>query len=172
MITTTGVFTTHASAEKALLELRKFGVSEKDLSYLYLHQDGDIKDGQSGEKVSGAALTGAAAGGVIGGIAGMVIANGLIPGLGAFIAAGPIATALGLTEVAATIATVATTGAVAGGLIGGLAKLGIAEEDARLYEEHVRKGGVLVIARGTEASTEDIFKRNGATEVKHYTTTE
>jgi hypothetical protein len=58
-----------------------------------------------------------------------------IPGVGPIIAAGPIFTAL----------TGAGIGAAAGGLIGALANTGMPEEDARIYAEEVRRGGVLVI---------------------------
>lgn len=170
MITTIGVFTTHTKAESALNELRDFGVAESDLSYVYTNNDGDIKDGQTGDKVGSASAAGATTGAIIGGIAGLVVANGILPGLGTLIVAGPLAAALGFTGVAATAVAGAATGAVAGGLIGALTGFGVDEKDVQLYEDHVRRGGVLVIARGTPASTEDIFINHGAVEVKHYNT--
>ena len=168
MITTIGVFTTHASAESALNELKEFGVSESDLSYVYINEEGNIKDGQTGDKVGSATASGATTGAIIGGIAGLVVANGILPGLGTLIVAGPLATALGFTGVAATAVAGAATGAVAGGFIGALTGFGVDEADVQLYEDHVRRGDVLVIARGTPASTEDIFMNHGADEVRHY----
>lgn len=168
MITTIGVFTTHATAESALNELKEFGVSESDLSYVYINEEGNIKDAQTGDKVGSGAGTGATTGAIIGGIAGLVVANGILPGLGSLIVAGPLAAALGFTGVAATAVAGAATGAVAGGLIGALTGLGVDETDVQLYEDHVRRGDVLVIARGTPASTEDIFMNHGAAVVKHY----
>lgn len=168
MITTIGVFTTHAAAESALNELRQFGVKDADLSYVYVNDKGTVKDGQSGGKAGEGVVAGATAGAVIGGLAGLVVANGILPGLGTLFVAGPLAAALGITGTAATAVAGAATGAAAGGLIGGLTSLGVAKQDVQLYEDHVRRGDVLVIARGTPASTEDIFLNHGAIDVRHY----
>jgi uncharacterized membrane protein len=168
MTTTIGVFTTHGDAESALEELRKFGVSDSDLSYIYVNKDGDMKDGQTGDKVGGGAATGATAGAVIGGLAGLVIANGILPGLGALIVAGPLAAALGFTGVAAGTVAGAVTGAAADGLLGALVNLGIDEKDVQMCEDHVHKGDILVIARGTPKSTEDVFTNHHAVGVRHY----
>lgn len=168
MITTIGVFTTHAAAESALNELKQFGVKEADLSYVYVNDEGTMKDGQTGNKIGGGVASGATAGAVIGGIAGLVVANGLLPGLGTLIVAGPLAAALGFTGAAATAVAGAATGAAAGGLIGGLTSMGVDSKDVHLYEDHVRQGDILVIARGTPASTEDIFLNHGAVDIRHY----
>lgn len=168
MITTIGVFTTHAAAESALNELKAFGVNSADLSYVYVNDKGGIKDGQIGDKTGGAVVTGVTAGAVIGGLAGLVVANGILPGLGTLFVAGPLAAALGFAGTAATAVAGAATGAVAGGFVGALTHMGIAKQDVQLYEDHVRRGDVLVIARGTPASTEDIFLNHGAIDVRHY----
>lgn len=166
MNTTIGVFTTHATAEKGLQELRDAHVSEGDLSYIYTDDAGTVKDGQSGDKITTATTVGVATGAVVGGIAGFVIANGIIPGFGSLVVAGPLAEALGI--VGATALAGAGTGAAAGGLVGALTHLGVNTEDVHLYEEHVRKGGVLVIARTEHTGIKEIFKKNGASEVQEY----
>ncbi len=168
MITTIGVFTTHTAAESALNELKEFGVNETDLSYVYTNEKGNIKDGQTGEKVGGAAATGATAGAIIGGLAGLVVANVVLPGFGTVLVAGPLAAALGIGATAATAVAGAAGGAVAGGMIGGLINLGVDEADVHMYEDHVRRGDILIISRGTPASTEDIFLNHGAVDVRHY----
>lgn len=168
MITTIGVFTTHAAAESALNELRQFGVKDTDLSYVYINDKGTVKDGQTGDKMSAATATGVTAGAVIGGLAGLVVANGILPGLGTLFVAGPLAATLGFTGTVATAVAGAATGAAAGGLLGALTHMGIAKQDVQLYEDHVRRGDVLVIARGTPSSTEDIFLNHGAVDVRHY----
>lgn len=166
MITTIGVFATHDQAEKAISELKDFGVPEDDLSYLYLNKEGDVKDGNQGDKVGSGVAKGASTGAVIGGIAGLIIANGVLPGLGSLIVAGPLATALGVAGASAVAG--AATGAVAGGLIGALTHMGIDKEDVSMYEDHVRRGDILVVSRGTPESTEAIFVNCGAVAVKHY----
>lgn len=166
MKTTIGVFTTHATAETGLQELRNSGIAEGDLSYLYKDTDGDLKDGQSGDKVAAATTVGAATGVVVGGIAGFIIANGILPGFGSLVVGGSLAEALGV--VGATALAGAGSGAVAGGLIGGLTHMGVKTEDTHLYEEHVRKGGVLVIARSQNMNVQEIFKKNGAHDVQEY----
>jgi len=167
MNTTIGVFTTHATAEKGLQELRDSGISKGDLSYLYADSEGSVKDGQNGGKVATATTVGVAAGAVIGGIAGLVIANGIIPGFGSLIVAGPLAEALGVAGATALVG--AGTGAVAGGgLIGALTHLGVNTDDVHLYEEYVRKGGILVIVRSDKAGISALFEKSGATSVKEY----
>lgn len=166
MKTTIGVFTTHATAEIALQELRNAGVTDGDLSYLYADQTGEIKDGQNTGKMVTATSVGAATGAVIGGIAGIVIASGIIPGFGALVVAGGLAEALGVTGATALVGAGAT--AVAGGIIGALTHLGVSVDDVHLYEEHVRKGGVLVISRTDDLKTKSIFEKNGAHDVQEY----
>lgn len=168
MITTIGVFTTHAAAESALNELKDFGVKDTDLSYLYINNDGDMKDAQTGEKVGSSAGTGATTGALIGGALGLAVANGILPGLGTLIVGGPIAAALGFTGAAVTTVAGAATGAAAGGFVGALTGLGVDEQDVKLYEDHVRRGEVLVIARDTPQSTEDVFLNHAAVDVRHY----
>jgi hypothetical protein len=166
MITTIGVFTTHATAGKALQDLRDYDIHERDLSYLYANDDGHVKDGQSADKIGFAAVTGGATGAVIGGIAGLVIANGLIPGFGSLVIAGPLAEALGIAGATALVG--AGAGLAAGGVIGALTKVGISSDEAHLYEDHVRRGGVLVISRTEDAHVKDIFSRNEGKDIQEY----
>ena len=99
-------------------------------------------------------MTGAAIGGAVGGVGGLLVGLGAlaIPGVGPVIAAGPIAAAL----------IGAGAGAVAGGLIGALTDIGVPEEEAGLYAEGVRRGGALLALRTDEAEAEgaiDIMER-------------
>ena len=166
-MTTVGVYKTHADAQRAIGELRAFGVADSDISYLYTNVEGDVTDANSGDKVASGAGTGGATGAVIGAIAGIAVAEGILPGLGALIVAGPLALALGFTGAAAPAVAGATTGLVAGGLIGGLVNLGISSEDAAIYQDFIRSGNVLVIAHAT-ASTRDIFINTGAQQIGQY----
>jgi len=167
MTTTIGVFNTHAEALHAIDELRAFGVADADISYLYVNADGDLTDAKSGDKVEDGAVSGATTGAVLGAIAGLAVAEGIIPGLGSLIVAGPLAAALGLTGAAASTVAGAATGLAAGGLIGALVNLGISNDDAAIYQDFLRSGKVLVIARAA-TSANDVFARTGAKQIGIY----
>jgi hypothetical protein len=167
MNTTLGVFTTHKQAEDAIQEFKGFGISDADLSYVYVNKDGEITNATTGNKVGAGAAAGATTGAVVGAIAGLVVANGILPGLGTLFVAGPLAAALGFTGAAATAVAGAATGAAAGGFIGALGGLGVSDDDAKLYEDLVRAGDILVITR-SNLRTKDIFMKTGATEVREY----
>jgi len=79
------------------------------------------------------AATGVTTGGVLGGVAGLLAGLGAltIPGLGPIVAAGPLAATL--------------TGAVGGGLVGGLVDMGIPEERSQYFESKVREGRILAV---------------------------
>ncbi len=168
MITTIGVYATHGVADATIKELKDFGISGDDISYLYVDQKGEIKDEQAGTKIGAGAAVGAGAGAVIGAIAGLVVANGVLPGLGSLFVAGPLAAALGLSGAAATTVAGAATGAAAGGLIGALASLGVDKEDARLYEDLVRGGDALLVVRSNTEGAKAILERAGAKEIREY----
>lgn len=89
-----------------------------------------------------ATATGTAMGAALGGGAGLLAGLGIvaIPGLGPLVAAGWLVSAL----------AGATGGALAGGTIGALVDLGIPEEEAPLYSETFRRGGVAVSVRFPE----------------------
>ena len=90
--------------------------------------------------------------------------------MGAILIGGPIAAALGLSGAAGLAASGAATGILAGGLVGGLSSLGVPEERARMYEEDIRRGGVLLAVPADERADVDmiqgIFDRHQATQVE------
>lgn len=93
--------------------------------------------------------TGAGIGAAAGGGAGLLAGLGVlaIPGLGPVVAAGWLAaTALG-----------AAGGALAGGTIGALAELGLDEDEAEVYAETLRRGGVLVSIRFPDSRREQVM---------------
>jgi len=164
-----GVFGSRDNADAAITELRTLGVADADISYIY-SSDGQTVTEDGGHTHAGAgAASGATTGALLGAIAGLAVANGILPGLGSLFVAGPLAGALGLTGAAATTAAGAMTGAAAGGLVGGLVGLGVKEDEAKVYEERVRLGGILVTARTSNpAGARDIFVRHGADEINEY----
>lgn len=74
-----------------------------------------------------------------------------------------------VSGVAASTATGATTGAIAGGPLGSLISLGIPEKDAKVYEEYIRAGGIL-LAVGTrereESQVHKLLEDAGAVDIK------
>lgn len=142
-----GVFSEREDAENAIDELHDLDFEAKDISIMTKSpEEAHIIEGNTGSPIAEGTATGAATGGVIGGIAGLLVGLGAIaiPGFGALLIGGPLAGALGLTGAAATTVSGAVTGALAGGLFGALVSLGIPEEDARVYEEHLQQGGILI----------------------------
>lgn len=169
-----GIFSERESAEDAINRLKDQGYNPKDISIL-------MKDTTEGEKIAEntgtevveGAVAGATSGAVLGGLAGL-LASFVFPGLGAFFIGGPIAAALGLTGAAATVASGAATGALAGGIVGALTELGLPEADARVYEEQIKEGGILVAVtarNGEENLVEEIYTENNAHDVKSVSTT-
>ena len=92
----------------------------------------------------------------------------MLPGIGTLLVAGPLAAALGLTGVAATTVAGAMTGLAAGGIVGALANIGVSEEDAKLYEDLVRSGNVLVVARSGAVSAREVFVNHGEKQIGTY----
>jgi len=138
--TVVGLFDDFESAQRAAGNLERAGIPRDQMSIVAGNESGKYKDyasgtGEVGKGVAGGAGAGAAIGGGLGLVAGLMALA--IPGFGPVIAAGPIAAAL----------TGAGIGAAAGGLIGGLTKAGVSEHDAEYYAEGVRRGGVLLTVR-------------------------
>jgi hypothetical protein len=165
----TGMFHDYDAASDAYRSLRDRGYTEQDIHVVMsdetrerLAESGaETVEIEHGSKAAEGAGTGAALGGTIGGIVGALAAVGanvVVPGLG-LVVAGPLAGAL----------AGAGAGGAAGTLIGALVGAGIPEERAKLYEEGVREGGVVVGAhpRSDEDSRyfADEFQRYGARDV-------
>lgn len=167
-----GLFKDRGSAEDAISDLSKSGFSPKDISIIM--KNGDIAGNftkTTGESVGSGAVSGATTGGIIGGIAGLLIGVGAItlPGIGALLIGGPIAAALGLSGAAATTVSGAVTGALAGGLVGALVGLGVPEEDAKVYEQKIKEGAVLLavpISTGQYLEVRELLEDNGADQIR------
>jgi len=141
------VFEDRKNAEDAINDLESHGYNPKDISIMLNDsKDRDVIVENTGASVADGTVGGATTGAVVGGLAGLLIGVGAIaiPGIGALLIGGPIAAALGLTGAAAATVSGAATGALAGGLLGALVSLGVPEEKARVYEDRVKAGGILV----------------------------
>lgn len=164
-----GVFADRDSAEGAVNKLKANGYDPKDISIVIKDREErrTVADDTGADVVEGAA-TGATSGAVLGGLAGL-LASIALPGLGAFFIGGPIAAALGLTGAAATVASGATTGAVAGGILGALTGFGLSEEDAKIYEQRINEGGILVAVEprdGDDTMVESVFNEYNAENIR------
>jgi uncharacterized membrane protein len=98
-------------------------------------------------------------GGVLGGLAGLLIGAGsmVVPGLGIIAAAGPITGLL--------------SGAVTGGVVGGLVDLGIPENRSRQYETDIKAGKILFSMKAEDNNVDkiaSILRNKGAVSVDTY----
>src|ERR1700691_1501278 len=157
-----GIFTTVAAADLATDSLVRSGFSASDISALLPENLGPKPIAtEKATKAPEGATAGASTGAVLGGALGLLAGVGLlaIPGLGPFIAAGPIM---------AGLAGIGVGGAV-GGVTGALIGLGIPEFEAKRYEGHLQKGGILLSVHcdtpGEILRAKEVVKSTGGEEV-------
>jgi hypothetical protein len=154
-----GLFDDPMEAREALLELRKAGFSAEQIGVAALQApevEGRPGPAEDMHRIHVDETTGILAGGVLGGVAGWLIAASAVavPGLGALIAAGALVGAVGGAGI----------GAAAGGLIGLLVDHGLSREEAEYYHQRVHLGAALVTVRDTDRAEEarTIMDRHGA----------
>src|SRR6266403_3517916 len=154
-----GIFSDTRSAQNAISELEKMGLDPKDMS-LVMRDEGKAKilSKETGAHVVEGTTKGVVVGAMLGGLAGFLVATGVLAasGIGALFIAGPLATALGLTGTAATTISAAATGALAGGLVGALMGLGLPREEAKMYEQRIAEGGILVAVSALEKELNEV----------------
>lgn len=142
---------TRDRAEGAVLALQKAGFTGNEISVLFPDRSGtrDFAHEQHTKAPEGA-VTGAGAGGIVGGTLGLLAGIGVlaIPGVGPLIAAGPIMAAL----------SGAAAGAAVGGIGGALVGLGIPELEAKQYEGKIKDGNILLSVHVTTTNNRDTAK--------------
>ena len=166
--TVIGLFDNRAEAQSVVQALLGEGFRRDDISVMSKKIEGqDNREGETvayveedGEEQIKDMAKGAGTGAAIGGLTGLLLSLTAvaIPGIGPVLAAGPLA---------AVIAG-AGIGATAGGLISGLTRLGVPEEDANYYAEGVRRGGTLISVEASDERAEHavrIMKQHGAVEI-------
>ncbi|MBI4137254.1 DUF1269 domain-containing protein [Candidatus Roizmanbacteria bacterium] len=176
-----GIFSDVTRANDALADLPRKGIEQQNTSVIVqdavVRQQLTTQPATPAQRAATGTATGAVTGAALGGIAGLLVGIGTIaiPGLGALLVAGPIATALGLTGAVAATASGAVSGAIAGGLVGALVNLGLPEEKARMYEERIKAGNiVLAVSADSEKErriAENVLEAHGASEINYYTLT-
>jgi len=172
---TIGLFSDRSNAEKAINRLHnELKVPTDDISYVYRNSEGVVQEVDARKIATDTPAEGAGKGAVVGGaigaLAGIATVAGVIPLIGPLFAAGPLAAALGLTGAVGTTAAGAATGAAAGGIIGGLANLGIGQEKAQHYADRVGEGDILVAAH-TEHDARKVLVECGAVDTDVYSLT-
>ncbi len=152
-----------SAANNIVVDLQNSGFTSDDISVLFPDKNTTRDLGhEKHSKAPEGTATGAGTGAVVGGALGLLAGIGAlaIPGAGPFIAAGPIMAALSGVGIGTTL------GGIAGGLIG----LGMPEYEAKQYESKIHEGNILLsvsVYDGAEAKeAEEIFKRNGARDIK------
>jgi len=157
---------TEAEANSIVVELQELGFTPDQISALLPSKN--ISKDMGHEKHSKApegTATGAGAGALVGGALGLLAGIGVlaIPGAGPFIAAGPIMAFLSGAAVGTTL----------GGITGGLIGLGIPEYEAKQYEGKIRDGNILLSVsvddRDEAKQVEEVYKENGAHDIKRTT---
>lgn len=142
MATVTKVYDTHAAAQQAVRDLENAGIPSDEISLVAnRHVSEEYDDVKTSSEAGPGAGIGAAVGGGVGLLAGLGMLA--IPGIGPVVAAGWLA----------STAAGAVAGGAAGGIIGAMIDSGVAEEEAHVYSEAVRRGGTLLTVR-TEAASE------------------
>lgn len=155
----TATFPNRDMAFAALREMESLGITEKQISMVLTDETrGKSFNIDTNTKAGEGAATGATVGGILGAIAAAVAGAGAlaIPGLNVVVAGTLISALAGLGAGAAT-----------GGLVGGLIGAGIPEHEAKLYENELKNGAILVAVEPANdqqrEQVKNIFKARSAT---------
>lgn len=135
----TAIFGTRTAAETALKQLDSIGVLESQVSLIVTEQTrGNHFKIEDNTKMDKGAVAGATFGGLVGAVFASVLGAGAIaiPGLNLVVAGSLIAGLAGFGAGAAT-----------GGIVGGLIGAGIPEHEAKIYEDKLKAGNILLAVK-------------------------
>lgn len=142
----------------AMEDLLDNGIASSNVSILTNNIDDRYTEYIEGYNHDMTAGEGAVTGALFGTFTGVVMA--MVPGIG------PV---LGLGTLLASAGIGAAAGAVTGGLVAALIESGVEEDEANIYAEAIRRGGILVtvtVPEAMEDDVEDILEDNGAIDVE------
>jgi len=164
--TVIAVYRDAEAAEAAVEDLLHNDFNRNDISVVARDTREDIRVDYEADDPGEGAAAGAGFGAVLGGAAGLLAGLGAltIPGIGPIVAAGPIAAALAGAGV----------GAVAGGITGALVDWGVPSEDANIYGEGIRRGGIMVAVRAPDDRAEyaaEILENNDPVDLNRHAQT-
>ena len=162
--TVVGLFDDRMAAQNAVRELTAEGFRGDEVSVVSKKPDGKGVEveyvEEDGHKQVEDMAKGAGTGAAIGAGAALLLSLTALslPGIGPVLAAGPLA---------ALIAG-AGVGAAAGGLVSGLTRLGVEDDDANTYAEGLKRGGTLVTVNTDNeraGAAVNVLRRVGAVEI-------
>ncbi len=148
--TITATFKTRQAAEDALYKLESAGFTEEQVGLVVSDETrGKTFNIEKGSKTDEGFAAGVTTGGLIGAAIGGVMSAGAlaIPGLNVVISGVLVSGLAGLG-----------TGAIAGGLVGGLVGMGIPEHEAKLYEDEIMNGAILLVVKPENSDQKDQAK--------------
>lgn len=160
-----GLFRNFREANFAVEQLIDAGFPKGRISVLARETALDLEGEKTAGDVASSTGTGAVVGAGVGGLLGLLAGIGaiVIPGLGPVLAAGTIAAVIGTTAGSAAV------GAAVGGIMGALVELSIPEEEANIYAEGVRRGGILILVKSEEENADkaaDVLVNAGALDIE------
>jgi uncharacterized membrane protein len=130
------VFQSASDAQLAIEDLKVHGLGDEHLSLVTRADERELlaaNPSQHGDQMEKSAAKGAAAGGLLGLLAGSALL--VIPGLGPVFFAGAMASGI--------------TGSLVGGLVGAMGGWGVKDDYIRQYEAALEKGKALVVITGS-----------------------
>lgn len=146
----TATFKTREAAEHSLRQLEAIGITDEQTALIVTDETrGKSFQIKEGTKMDEGAAGGATAGGIIGGLlGGLATASAIaIPGLNIVVAGAAVSALAGLGA-----------GAVTGGLVGALVGAGIPEHEAKLYEDELKEGSILLAIEAKDSDQKDRIK--------------
>ena len=132
----TATFKTRTAAEETLRDFEKLGVTSEQIGLIVSDETrGKTFNIEEGSKMDEGLATGATAGGIVGVVLGALsTATAMaIPGLNIVVAGSLVSALAGIGA-----------GATAGGFVGALIGAGIPEHEAKLYEDQLMNGSILL----------------------------
>jgi uncharacterized membrane protein len=158
--TVIGIFRDNKQAGNAVSEFVNKGFTNDITVVAKEGVMGDTNVHEVKKDVTEGTTTGAVAGATVGGLAALLsgVASFVVPGVGLLVY-GPLATFLGGLA----------AGALTGGLMGALVDYGIPEEKAKVYQQRLEAGEVLVGVSTGNMTSDDaqmVLKKHGANEIE------
>ena len=150
MTLVTATFKTRMAAEHTLQELENMGITHDQVALLVTDETrGKTFKINEGSKMDEGAAGGATAGGIIGALMGaMSTATAMaIPGLNIVVAGALVSGLAGLGA-----------GALAGGIVGALVGAGIPEHEAKIYENELKNGSILLAVEAKDNDQKKVIK--------------